>query len=62
MNECKKTTLVTCGKACITVSSRALMPVAIFKSFSTVGKSTKRHKSNPTNLFVIEHANNFFVN
>ena len=25
----------TCGKACITVSSRALIPLAIFRSFST---------------------------
>ena len=36
----------TCGKACITVSSRALIPLAIFRSLST--KTTKQGRKEKT--------------
>jgi len=48
-------TLCTCGKACITVSSRALIPVAIFKSFSTVGQKHREIHIQKTHPLVKDH-------
>lgn len=38
--------LRTWGRACMTVSSKALIPTAIFKSFSTAGTNTAKYLSN----------------
>jgi hypothetical protein len=42
--------LPTCGKACITVSSRARIPFAIFRSFKTVRQNNNKIKAMDENV------------